>query len=245
MKKILSIILCLAVVACLAACSDNQPDNNPTDSSDTSTTQAPDSSALPVEYETILNNIAAAFPWDSEDSDIVPENPELSYMYRQSDELSDIGYALIDLDGNGQNELVINAIESPYVYDLYTISEGKAVHIFASGERYAHFLLENGYVELQWSDSAAKSGHDFYKFNDGQLELVERITLDAEHALNVGIINDLAEANDSNCYFISSTDKTADYVSVSAEEANEKIESYQNANPKLNIEYTLLSELNK
>lgn len=242
MKKILSIILCLLFVVCLSACSgDKQPDNN----GDTTTTQAPDADVLPVEYETILNNIVAAYPWNSENADIVPGNPELSFMYVQSDELSDIGYALIDLDGNGQDELVISAVESPYAYDLYTISEGKAVHLFASGERYSHFLLENAYIELQWSDSAAKSGHDFLKLNDGKLELVERITYDAEQAVNAGVIGSFDEADDTNCFFVSSTDKTEDYKSVSAEEANEKIASYQNANAKLNIEYTLLSELNK
>ncbi len=242
MKKILSIILCLLFVVCLSACSgDKQPDNN----GDTTTTQDPDADVLPVEYETILNNIVAAYPWNSENADIVPGNPELSFMYVQSDELSDIGYALIDLDGNGQDELVISAVESPYAYDLYTISEGKAVHLFASGERYSHFLLENAYIELQWSDSAAKSGHDFLKLNDGKLELVERITYDAEQAVNAGVIGSFDEADDTNCFFVSSTDKTEDYKSVSAEEANEKIASYQNANAKLNIEYTLLSELNK
>ena len=245
MKKILSIILCLSFVFCLSDCSyNNQPDNNSVNSdSDKIANQEIDLPVLHSEYASIIDNIVKAYPWN-DDLTMVPENPELSYMYSYNSELSEVGFAVIDLDRNGQEELIISD-PSKFVYDLYTISNGKAVHLFDSSERYYYVLRENGIVENSWSGSAATSGHDFYKLNGGKLDFVERITLDAYHALDIGLINDLSEANDDNCFFISPTDQFEDYKSAPSNEATEKIEAYQNANKELEIEYTFLSDYKK
>ena len=243
MKKTLCILLCLTLIFSLSACVDNRssndsvPDSNRTTSNQDSTLIP----TLPNEYATIINNIINAYPWNDDDMNMVPENPELSYMYRRNSELSEVGFALIDLDGNGQEELIISD-PSKFVYDLYTISNGKAVHLFDSGERYCYVLRENGIVENSWSSSAATSGHDFYKLNDGKLDFVERITLDAYHALDIGIIKELTEANDNNTFFISPTDQFGDYKLVTFNEAIEKIEAYHKENKELEIEYTLLSD---
>ncbi len=246
MRKIISIILCLAFVFCLSACSyNNQPENIPVNSdSDKITNQEIHLPVLHSEYALIIDNIVKAHPWNDDDLTMVPENPELSYMYRRNVELSEVGFALIDLDGNGQEELIISD-PSKFVYDLYTIFNGKAVHLFDSGERYCYVLRENGIVENSWSDSAATSGHDFYKLNDGKLDFAERITLDAYHALDAGLINDLSEANDDNCFFRSNSEDKKDYKAVSSDEAIKAIENYQNANKELEIEYTFLSDYKK
>ncbi len=246
MKKTLCILLCLTLIFSLSACVDNRSSNDSVpDSNSTTSNQKPTTlSALPYEYDTIINNIINAYPWNDDDMNMVLENPELSYMYRRNSELSEIGFALIDLDGNGQEELIISD-PSKFVYDLYTISNGKAVHLFDSGERYCYVLRENGIVENSWSGSAATSGHDFYKLNDGKLDFVERITLDAYHALDAGLIHNLSEANEDNCFFRSNSEDEKDYKTVSSDEAIKTIENYQNANKELEIEYTFLSDYKK
>ena len=141
MKKALCILFCLTLIISLSACvaassSDNSaPDSNRTTSSQDSTLIP----TLPNEYATIINNIINAYPWNDDDLIIVPENPELSYMYRRSTALSEIGFALIDLDVNGQEELIISD-PNKFVYDVYTISNDKIVHLFASGERYYYIF---------------------------------------------------------------------------------------------------------
>ena len=246
MKKILSVVFCLLFVFCLSACSRNNQldDNTIKSSSDTIINEEINAPTLHSEYALIINNIINAYPWNDDELTIVPQNPELSYMYRRNTELSEIGFALLDLDRNGQEELIISD-PSKFVYDVYTISNNKAVHLFASGERYYYILRENGIVENSWSGSAATSGHDFYKLKDGKLDFVERITLDAYHALDIGIIKELTEANENNSFFISPTDQFEDYKLVTFNEAIEKIESYQNTNKELEIEYTLLSDYKK
>ena len=241
MRKTLCILLCLTLIFSLSACIDNGSSNDSvTDSSTTSNQKLMNSSTLPNEYATIINNIINAYPWNDDDMNMVTENPELSYMYRRNSELSEIGFALIDLDGNGQEELII-ADPSKFVYDLYTIANGKTVHLFDSGEKSCYIVRENGVVEKSWSGSAATSGHDFYKLNGGKLDFVERITLDAYHALNIGIIKELTEANDNSFFFVSPSDQFEDYKLVNSNEAIKKIEAYQKANKELEIEYILLS----
>lgn len=197
---------------------------------------------MPEAYNIILHNIVNAYPWGAFDEiNAVPENPELSYMYRKSDSLSDIGFALVDLDNNGQEELIITDINCPYIYDLYTISDGKATHLFDSGERYCYYIYENGYIKNQWSSSAVTNGNDFYKLEDGVLKLVERITLDEYHALDIGLIKEIAEA-DGTHYFNSKTTQMDDYKPITLEEYKHTLETYEKANKPLEIEYTLLSE---
>lgn len=245
MKRLISILLCLAFVLTLSACADqtssNETDCNDSNDATVSNQTTNDFLSIPTEYDVIINNIINAYPWNDDDLNIVPENPELSYMYLRNSELSEIGFALIDLDGNGQKELIISD-SYKFVYDLYTISNGEAVHLFGSGERNGYVLRENGFVENVWSGSAATSGTDFLKLNDGKLAIVERITYDAYHAFNVGVIKELTEANDDNCFFISPTDRFEDYTSVTSSEAIGRIKSLQNANKELEIEYTLLSD---
>lgn len=228
---VLGILFCITFV--FSACSNN------TGNVDSSGQAA---HSLPTQYDTIIKNIINSFPWNDDASTVVLENPELSYMYCHNEELSDVGFALIDLDNNGQDELIIADANRPYVYDLYTISGGKITHLFGSGERYYYILYENGYIENGWSGSAVTSGHDFYEFSDGKLNFIERITMDAYHASDVGLFDDIADANEDNTFFKSKSDKPEDYIHISSSEALNAIEAHQNKNEKLNIEYTLLSE---
>ena len=248
-KRIICIALCLTFILPLSACFNKGASNDDVFDNDSNSTTSNQNAAvlptLPIEYDVIINHIINAYPWNDDELNMVPENPELSYMYRRNSTLSEIGFALVDLDGNGQEELLISDINSPFVYDLYTISNGQATHIFASHERNAFYLYENGYVENQWSGSAVTSGHDFYKFNGGQLSFIERITLDADHALDVGVIADFSEANEENCFFRSESDQSKDYKWVSFDEAIKAIDAYQNANKRIEIAFTLLSEYKK
>ena len=248
-KRIICIALCLTFIFPLSACFNKGTSNDDMfETESTGTVSEQDTTvlpALPIAYDGIINHIVNAYPWNDDEFNMVPENPELSYMYRRNASLSEIGFALIDLDGNGQEELLISDINSPFVYDLYTISNGQAIHIFASHERNAFYLYENGYVENQWSGGAALSGHDFYKLNEGQLDFIERITLDADHALDAGMIADLSEANEENSFFRSESDQPKDYKWVSSDDAIKAIDAYQNANKQIEIAFTLLSEYKK
>lgn len=232
----LFVLLCFSLL--LSACSKSNVD---TPASKAPVTSPEESITLPQEYDTIITNIINAYPWNDDDTSVIPENPELSYLYRRNSALSDIGFALIDLDNNGQQELLISDPKQDYVYDLFTLSNGQAVHLFASGERSRYYVRENGFVEHQWSGGAGLTGHDFYKLENGILSFVERITLDVQHAVDLGIIADISQANEVDTYFRSNSTQHEDYQAISSDEADSTLKAYQAANTCVTMEYTLLS----
>ena len=238
-------VLCITIILCACAGEKSDLDNKTNDGSEKPNSENSSQNHLdeiPEVYAEILINIKNACPWDNYDSLIIPENPELSYMYCRHTELSEVGFALEDLDKNGTKELIISGIDSPFVYDLYTITDGKAKHLFDSGERYAHYLYSDGFVLLQLSGGATTNGSDFYKLNDGNLDFIERIILDTLHAKEAGLIDDLYEINENLCYFKSTSPDESDYVSITADEALAKLEEYQNNRTELKPAYIPLSE---
>ena len=250
MKKILSLLFC--VLLCLTACapsglqeqsvSDSVPTTETTTAPTQEATQPLEGAAIPEAYGQILSNIIRAYPWNDDEGDLVPEQPELSYMYRWNTDLAEVGFALMDLDGNGTEELILGWIDNDFVYDVYTISEGQAVHILAGHERNSYFLCENAMIENRWSGGAAVSGNDFYRLDGSSLKLSERITYDVYHAMEIGLIRDWDEADGQDFYFASPTENSADYSRISADEALATLDNHREANPQLEIRYTPLTE---
>lgn len=189
-------------------------------------------------YNKIIASIIEAFPWNDNDLQIVSDLPDLSYMYLRHTELSEVGYALLDIDGNGQQELIISGIEAPFIYDLYTVIDGDAVHLFSSGERYAYSLYKDGYVENVWSAGAAVSGNDFYRLKGGNLELIERIATDAYWAMDMGLIKDVLEAEENGCFFRSLSENYKDNEWISYEQAMERLDALKSGLQPLDIKYT-------
>lgn len=204
-----------------------------------------DATLMPEDYDQILQNLINAYPWNDNELDIVPENPELSYLYRYQTDLSQVGYALVDLDQNGQAELLLGDMTYSQVFDVYTIKDGQIVHLLDSGERYSYQPLENGYFELAWSSSSATSGHDYFQLLDGELVLLERLVMDGWHALDIGLIKDISEATEDNTCFRSKTNLPADYTLITFDELMAGISAWQAQYKPLTITYTPLSKYGK
>lgn len=253
MKKILSGIICIVVALCLCGCGENTSGSLPAEEMDKPMFTVPTTEPTAVEETTLATQQATepvpedpyapiidALLMGYTETEGIPGYPEMSYMYMHYD-VSQIGYALEDLDGDGQAELLLSSMDAPFVFDAFTVQDGMPVHVFTSAERYSHQVCSDGYVQLFWSSSAATSGTDHFQFINGNLVLLERIAYDAWYAQESGLIDDLIQATEDNCYFISSTGNTEDYQPVSAEEAAEKAQEYMDMHPKMEIEYTPIS----
>lgn len=141
-----------------------------------------DTSASETLYKTVLAKCytALANGWDQE----TLEKNSFSYLYSYHKNTADIGYAFIDIDGNGIQELLIGQVnaEGNYrgmIYDLYTISNGKVVHILSSGERNRYYLCNNGVIANEASAGADYSTQSFYTLKQGTtLSLIECVIAD-------------------------------------------------------------------
>lgn len=237
LSLLLAIALCLSLA--LVGCDASRPEDAAPE------TTTPATILMPEAYNQVLQNLINAYPWNDSEPDIVPENPELSYMYRHKENLSEVGYALVDLDGDGQAELLLGDITYSQLFDVYTLKDGQLVHVLDSGERYSYQPLEDGYFELSWSGGAALSGHDYFRLENGKLVFMERLTLDADHALDIGLIKELTEATEDNTCFRSNTDRPEDYTLITFDELMAGIEAWQAQYKPLTIPYTPLSEYGK
>ena len=181
------------------------------------------------------------------------EAPDCSYLiFREHlDPMFAIGIKVMDLDKNGQNDLLISAYNGfygtrNYVYDAYTIQNGKLVHLLSSGERSQYYLHQDGYIEHQWSGGAALSGTDFYRLTDGALVFVERVTYDGYYAVEIGLVDSLASITDTDGFWFHTTqvpgDSNEGYEHITAQQAEDILAAFTAAHPPLNINFLQLEK---
>lgn len=234
MKRKLS-LLCLCLILLLSAC---------TNSSKTATTPTPqtypteDISSTDPYYE-ILTAIINGNP-----QPIEPTQTDFYYDPLNYEDLSGIGYAFLDLDGDGQQELILSDFDRPPVFNLYTIQNNEPVLLFVSSERCHYTLYEDGYITCRWLISAGSSGKDFFRLENGNLIFRERSTLDISHAFDIGIIPSKQDADTDNCYFLSDSPNAENYRHVTKDEALQHLADLEEQ--LIPLEFTLipLSEYN-
>jgi len=92
------------------------------------------------------------------------------------DPLDTIGYCLRDLDGDGEDELIIT--DGGTLYGVYTLENGKAKSILCSWERCRYYLCGDGYLYSEGSGGAAVTYYEFIRLEDGRMFTVESLMTD-------------------------------------------------------------------
>lgn len=112
----------------------------------------------------------------------------LPYYYYEGNPLENVGFGYIDLDNDGQQELVIGAIQNsdkdPAVFEIWTLVDGKPVMLAQGGSRNRYVLQyveEDGmwYVANEGSNSAANHVTYYFMLNEGKFEVVQGVLFDA------------------------------------------------------------------
>ena len=112
----------------------------------------------------------------------------LMVNHYEGDALANVGYALVDLDGDGKDELIVSAVDKTYaggmLYDVYSAPNDEVVHILCGHERSRYYLQnledEDYGIANEASDSAWRSAWYYYSLVDGKLELTQGIIVNAE-----------------------------------------------------------------
>lgn len=194
MKKLFSILLILALcLTAFTACGGKaepgptpvpvptaEPTVEPTVEPTAEPTAEPDTA--PTDADTIADYAAVfgtynqllAEGWGGEE--LMAHDLPLLIMYCVGDAPFDnIGYLLLDVDGDGTQELLTGTLISdefyaPIVFEMYTLTpEGSPVRVFSSQERARYYLCEDNSFLFEGANSAADSVSCSYSYAAGTL----------------------------------------------------------------------------
>lgn len=116
------------------------------------------------------------------------EMSALAAYYYEGNALDNIGFAFIDLDGNGIRELIIGAImnaeQDPLVFEVWTLENDEPVMLVQSGSHNRYYLQyaeedELWYISYEAENGAANFGVYCLQMFDGKLEVSQGIIFDA------------------------------------------------------------------
>lgn len=127
-----------------------------------------------IGYADIVSFIVQGYQckWDG----ISPEDQGLSYIYSYGSEYA--GFAEVDINGDGIDELLIGDQFEDGQYDLYDIysinpADGSLYHLAKGGERDRFKVNGDGVITEYGSNSADDSFSKGYVIKDGKLEEVQ------------------------------------------------------------------------
>lgn len=158
--------------------------------------------AIPEAYQPVIAKYVTALTehWGGE----ACSNADISILVSYATSPSELGYALLDLDNDGTDELVIaNDAERQVIYDLYSLVDGKLVHVFTGWDRNSYELREGFHILNIGSNGAASADYVYCHLSNGQLVTDSLIRFDAatdpDHPWFRGTgENDLAPITDEN-----------------------------------------------
>jgi len=112
-----------------------------------------------------------------------------SYMFAMYGEYDISGYAMMDLDGDGTDELIFgsNAASADMeednswrsvVYNIFTLKDGEIVTLVDGGERNRYYICPDKTVANEASGGAAYTAYAKYKVEAAQLKLQDCIFSD-------------------------------------------------------------------
>lgn len=162
------------------------------------------------QYEEILSTyiLARQEQWDV----AACQEAGISYLAVHGESTDKIGYLLLDMDGDGVEELLFS--DGDNILDLYTVVDGEVVHLLSGTERNVYYYCVGNYIGNRGSSGAGHTAYNFFSLEEGSLVLERNVTYDA----------DLEEVGPWTTYAGGGTCGMID--SITEEKAYEIIDSY-------------------
>ena len=145
----------------------------------------------PASYEDVLDLYYAALSgrWDTNAVNSRGLSVLCTYCY-EGEPLENVGYVLLDLDGDGSDELLIGGILDTgrfagmdfsmpsIVFDIYTIANGRVVNVAQSFERSRRHLLPDGRIYGEGSSGAANDTYAIWQMRGAEFVMTEALVSD-------------------------------------------------------------------
>lgn len=136
---------------------------------------------IPEEYVSIIEKYVTALDEKWDEAKLVENGMSHLYAnYYDGNVLENIGYALLDLNGDDKTELLIGlADNSGIMLDMYAIQNENVVCVFSAVERNRYTYCKDYRILNEGSISAAQSMTYMMKFNGQVLVVEEGVVYDA------------------------------------------------------------------
>ena len=178
----------------------------------TSATDASSALPLPTEYSDILEVYKTGIEskWMPEQY----ENAGISYTAHYLTDISEIGYALFDLDDNGTKELIIST-SGNQIMNVFTVSGGKLVSLLSCTERTHFYLFEDGFIISSGAYSAFSGDYVVYQLKEDNIAPLQYFVYEFE-----------GDNEKPLFYFSTKTKDTESMSPISSESAYEMLAGY-------------------
>lgn len=126
-------------------------------------------------YSAVIARYVQAFAEDWDHARCIDEDISILTAFLEKPEM--LHFALMDLDGNGIQELILT--DDRVIYDLYTYSDDSVIHVLSGAERNSYMLTADNILINSGSNGAASSVYGFYRFIGETLVVDRLVVLDA------------------------------------------------------------------
>lgn len=199
MKKILINVFCLMLtLALLAGCASSQGQKPSAPAADPTTeaTQASTTETTADEIEATTHYIQNVYPkqiqryhtaisqkWD-ESTCLDNEMSSLVARYYEGKALDNVGFAFMDLDGDGIWELIIGAAQDPLIFEIWKVQNGEPVMLAQSGSHnryYLQYAKETDQWTVAYEAENGAANHAVYQLQlvNGQFQVIQGVVFDA------------------------------------------------------------------
>lgn len=139
------------------------------------------------QYDELIDFIINIKDTNEYPAEVYRENG-ICYIFGMYDTFERSGFYLVDLDGDGIEELLLgdngDGTWRGTVYMIYTIKDGLLQKVCSGGERDTYTLCEGNYIMEELTGGAANGVTAYYTFEDSELKLKEAVVYDGYYDPN-------------------------------------------------------------
>lgn len=125
------------------------------------------------QYDEIINKVVDVNMDGTGDLWSKLEEQNICKLLASSSVLKQCGFYLIDLDGDGIEEMLLGENgEGAYdgiVYEIYSIKDGELIKVCEGGERESYYLCSDNIIYRTGSSGASNTNYEFYEYKNGKL----------------------------------------------------------------------------
>jgi hypothetical protein len=132
-------------------------------------------------YDAVLTALGTAIVASERGEPATLNSLLFSPLYDSEPDKNNIGYAFVDLDGNGTQELILGGREQfsrPTIYNLYAIYNGRIVNVLSGSDAVQHTLSTGNEILMDTKNEAGQTVFAVFSYYNSSIRLKEAVIQD-------------------------------------------------------------------